>query len=227
MRILAFVMAFAICPAAALHAEQLQKQTRNPRRTNPASACGDDSRGVPDFYYEAVLARIKVPDRQNRLIRITVSEEIELVLWTDGEKFELWTDTLDTPQKDVRKFLDDLDGSCRLPPDPAAAALIKVKWESKSLSSDQFAQIHNDFMKALTQYVAKIRERFDPLMATKMSAVYVDASYYPIVYDNAYEHAEVEPWDVPDNGVVSPMINWVHQLQKLVEDSFHRPFRRK
>lgn len=190
-------------------------------RTNPPSACGDQSLGIPAFYYEAVVSHFEPPGFHKSLISIAEGAEIKVVLVTDGEKFELWTDTPNTPQENVNEFLLNLDQSCRLPPDPADAAnLIKVKWESKELSSDQFAQLHRAFTTALSQYVVNAQNRYNSLIVTPMLSIYTDAIRYPIVYYNNQEHIEVEAWDIPED----PIVAWVHKLKKLAEDKFHRPF---
>jgi len=222
MRIL-ITVALVFCAVASLQVQQKKAQPQP--RTNPALPCGERSPGLPDFYYEAVLARIKEPGWQDSLIRIVVGAGMGLVLRTDGEKFELWTDTPEIPQNDIAEFLLNLDQSCRLPADPAdAVALLKVKWERKEISSAQFAQLHNSFTQALSEYVSKIQGRYGSLIATRLSASYVDAGQYSIVYDNAYEHIESKAWDVPEHGIVNPMVKWVYELHKLAEDSFHRPF---
>lgn len=118
----------------------------------------------------------------------------------------------------------DLDQSCRLPPDPAAAAaLIKIKWESADLSSPQFQQLHRDFTEALSHYIGKIQNRYDALIATRSRVVHLDSEGYSIVYDNDYEHLELEVWNINDQPV-NPMLSWVRQLQRLAEERFKRRF---
>jgi hypothetical protein len=195
-----------------------QAQQRH-TKSNPGSVCGNQSKGLPASYYETVLARIQPPGWQNAVISITEGAERKLVLWTDGEKFKLWTDTPD--QENIDGFLLDLDQSCRLPADPAdALTLMKFKWESKELSPDQFAQLHREFTSALSQYVSKTQERYEVLVSTRSHIVWMDAIRYPIVYDNNHEHVEVEAYYVPDD----PVVKWVLALKKLGEDSFHRSF---
>ena len=196
---------------------------QEPGRTNPGTVCGDRSKGLPDFYYEAVIARIEPPDWKKSLIRITVGEEKKLALWSDGKTFKLWTFTSEIAQKNINDFLLDLDQSCRLPADPSeAAALIKVKWESSNLSSPQFEKIHRDFTEALSHYVAKTQDRYDGLIATRLRVVHLDAEGYSIVYDNSYEHLELVVWNMNDQPI-NPMLSWVHQLQALAEEKFMRP----
>jgi hypothetical protein len=193
---------------------------QQPAPTNPGKVCGDRSKSLPDFYYEAVIARIEPPDWRPSLIKISVGRERKLALWTDGETFKLWTDTFEITQKNITAFLFDLDQSCRLPADPAeAAALIKVKWESLELSAAQFAQIHRDFTEALSQYVAKIQPRYGTIIAKRKIKVYLDAGGYSIVYDNMDEHVELYVWDIDDEPV-NPMLSWVHQLKRLAEQKF-------
>jgi len=208
---------------ASLQSQQVQQ------RANPAEPCHNQKKWtIPDDYYFAVLAAIKPPGLGRSLVRIVFGGEIKIVLWTDGEKFQLSTDTFDLPQKSIGKFLLDLDRSCQLPPDPEdAAALIKFNWENKQLSAAQFAQFHDGFATALAQYVAKIQVRYRPLMSRGMIGSYLDAVNYKIIYDNTYEHNEVNAWDVPENNALNPMAAWVHELQKFAAQTFHRPFGRE
>lgn len=200
----------------------LPAQQRRQSVTNPGALCGEKSKGVSDFYYEAALKDITPPDWARSLIRISVGGEIKLDLWTNGDKFVLWTNT---SAKNVGDFLNGLDESCHLPPDPAdAVALMKVKWESKQLSPDQFAQLHRDFTTALSQYVAKMQNRYTSMIETHTSVTHLDAEGYSIVYDNSHEHVELFAWNENDDHPPNPMITWTHQLLRLAEDSFHRPF---
>lgn len=222
MRTLAIIV-LALCPALLLGGQR-QRQPK----ANPSSPCGKQSKGVSDFYYEAVLERIEPPSWGRPLIKIVVGGEIKLGLWTDGEKFELLTNMPPTPRKNVGDFLNDLDDSCRLPPNPAdAVALMNLKWESKELSADQFAQLHRDFIRALAQYVAKMQDRYSSMISTRLYVIHLDSEGYSVVYDNSHEHVDIEAWNENEDHPVSPMIDWVHELQKLAEDSFHRPFGRK
>lgn len=198
----------------------LGQQPRDQRR-NPASTCGDQSLGIPDFYYQAVVAQWDPPGFQKSLIRISEGAEIKIVIMTNGDKFEIWTDTPETPQKNVNRFLLNLDQACRLPPDPAdAAKLIHVSWDSRALTSEEFAQEHEDFTRALATYTTKMQDRYKTLMATRMLSLYTDAIWYPIMYYNNHEQVEVEAWDVNTD----PVANWVHQLKKLAEEKFRRGF---
>ena len=211
--IVAAVLLFATCPLAA----------QEPAQTNPGTICGDRSKGLPDFYYEAVIARIEPPDWKKSLIKITVGQEKKLALWSDGKTFKLWTFTSEMAQKNIDDFLLDLDQSCRLPADPAAAAaLVKVKWDSSDLSSLQFERLHLDFTKALSRWVAKIQDRYDPLLAARSHILHLDAEGYSIFYDNSYEHFELVVWNMNDEPI-NPMLSWVHQLQALAEEKFKRP----
>jgi len=197
---------------------------QEPTRTNPGTVCGDRSKGLPDFYREAVLARMDPPDWKKSLIRINVGQEKKLALWSDDKNFRLWTNTPEITQKSIGEFLLDLDQSCRLPGDPAeAAALIKVKWESSELSSPQFARIHRDFTEAVSHYVVKIQDRYGAMIATRLLVVHLDSEAYSIAYDNSYEHLELEVWNMNDQPV-NPVLSWVHQLQRLAEERFKRSF---
>lgn len=219
MRQLVTALVLTLSVGMSVHSQQKQVST------NPGSKCGEQSKGLPDFYYEAVLSNIRPPDWKASLIRIVIGGNTELALWTNGEKFKLWTDTLDNTKTSIEEFLLHLDRSCRLPADPAdAASLIKVKWQSRDLSGDQFAQLHRDFTSALSQYSAKMQERYRPMIATRTSVINLDNEGYSVVYDSSYEHVELLAWNRNEDHPLNPMVSWVHELQKLAESVFHRPF---
>jgi len=205
-----------------LSSAQLKGQDPQPQlRRNPAAVCGDQSQGLPDFYYDAVLSLIMPPEWKHGLIRVMVGGEIKLALWTDGEKFKLWTDKPDIAQKNIYQFLLDLDQTCRLPPDPRDAfELLKINWQSKDLSAAQFAQLHRDFTGALSKYVVRIQGRYAEMIATRMKIISLDAEAYSISYDNSYEHIQMLATN--RNSDVDPMVDWADSLRKLGEDSFHR-----
>jgi hypothetical protein len=196
---------------------------QEPAQTNPGTVCGDRSKGLPDFYYEDVIAHIEPPDWKKSLIKIILGQNNRLALWSEGKTFTLWRGTPEITQKSIGNFLLDLDQSCRLPAAPAAAAaLIKVKWESSDLSSPLFEKLHRDFTEALSHYVAKTQDRYDGLIATRLRVVHLDAEGYSVVYDNSYEHLELEVWNMNDEPINS-MLSWVQQLQRLAEGKFKRP----
>lgn len=95
MRILAIIV-LALCPALVPRG-----QRQGQPKANSASPRGNQSKGVSNFYYEAVLERIEPPSSGRPLIKIVVGGEIKLGLWTDGEKFELLTNMPPTPRKSV------------------------------------------------------------------------------------------------------------------------------
>ncbi|MGB2677251.1 MAG: hypothetical protein WAN12_09230 [Candidatus Acidiferrum sp.] len=197
---------------------------------SPEAKCTGGGLGLlTDAYYDAVVDRIEAPGKFDALITITTGRELKLVLRTDGEKFELLTNTFDNPNEHVHSVLDALAQSCRLPPDPKdAVALLKVKWETKELSSAQFAKMHGDFLVALSEYVSNTKERSKWMMETRLSGIYLDAWSFSIVYDNHTQHIQLVAWDVAEeNNKLDPIANWGHELQKLAEESFHRPFLRK
>jgi len=219
MRILALAI-FVLCTSTFLPA-----RAEKPR-TNPGKPCGDDSKGLPGFYYEAVLARISPPE--NSLLSISLTGEKTIVLEATGDRFELWADTFDIPQKTIHQFLMDLDQQCHLPVDPQdAAALVKVRWESREISPTQFLELHRDFLQVLSAFVSKARDRDSSMLETKMLTMHLDAFRFTIVYENHTEHIEVQAWDVPEKGKpMDPVVKWALHLQKLAEDKFHRPFTR-
>ena len=52
--------------------------------------------------------------------------------------------------------------------------------------------------------------------------IYLDAIGYRVVYNNPYEHIEVNV--VEDPKQYKPIRDWIHDLQELAEDEFHRSF---
>ncbi|MHB8525931.1 MAG: hypothetical protein ACYDD2_07230 [Candidatus Acidiferrales bacterium] len=158
-------------------------------------------------------------------IAVQLKPEIKVFLHANGDRFELWVGTAQVPGNNVWDFLGDLADSCRLPPDPAdAVKLLKIRWEVKDLQQKQFEQLHKDFMDALTSYVFTVQGRSAVFMAHKLQGGGVDASIYPIVYDNSWEHFKIDEWDLPVNGQTTSMIKWVHELKRFAEGSFHRSF---
>jgi hypothetical protein len=100
-----------------------------------------------------------------------------------------------------------------------------MKWESRKLTSSQFAKIHSDFMVAALDYVSNARDRYIPLMSEKMLTMHLDAIVYPLVYENQTEEFELLVYHVPDHGDKKrPMFEWIQRLQILAEESFHKPF---
>jgi hypothetical protein len=189
MMSLALLSAVTLPPR--LVGQELQKNT-------PA-VCGEHPSYLSDSYEAAVLSLIEPPNWKNNLIRIMVGNQIKIGLWTDGEKFKLWAGSPDIPQKNIYEFLEDLDEACHLLPDPRHAVdLIKFKWESKDLTAAQFAQLHRDFTKGLSQYGSTIQGRYAGMLATRTWVIHLDAIQYSVIYDNSFEHVELRVWeDIP------------------------------
>jgi hypothetical protein len=142
----------------------------------------------------------------------------------DG-KYELWLGTAQVPEGDVVDYLESLADSCRLPPDPAnAVKLLNIHWDVKELTRSQFERMHSVFMTALSEYFSTVRERSWYYLANNRVGGGVDASSYPIVYDNSWESLKIDEWDLPINGQKTSMIKWVHQFQREVEQAFHGKF---
>jgi hypothetical protein len=57
-------------------------------KNSAATVCEDQSKALPDLYYEAVLDRIEPPGSKDWLLSITLTGERKLVLGTTGEQFE-------------------------------------------------------------------------------------------------------------------------------------------
>lgn len=219
MRILVLA-AFAIFPALMWASDQQHV------KQGVDQACrGNDRPQLTDSYFKAVLDHIQPPEWEHWLIRITLGKEKKLVLLTDGKKFELDTDV---PEARVYDFLMHLDETCQLPKNPADAFnLMKIKWERSELSPAQFAQLHREFTTALLQDVTAIQESYDSLISGQMYGVYVDAVRPSIEYEFSRMQIGIDVWDVPEGHKMDHMVDWVHKLQSLGEEKFHRPFGHK
>jgi hypothetical protein len=158
-------------------------------------------------------------------IAVQLRPAIKLLLHTDGSKFELWVGTAQIPKNNVLGFLEDLANSCKLPTDPAnAVKLLNIGWEVKEVQRARFDQLHDDFLAALTEYTSSVKERTSYFMDTRLARVAVDATRYTIFYDNSWQHFEIQEWDLPINGQVTPMVKWTRELEGIAEQSFHRSF---
>jgi hypothetical protein len=203
----------------------IHSQQKKPR-SSPAADCikgnpwrNDDS--FSKFYFKSVEDNFEPADWKKGLIRITVRGEANLMLWTDGEQFRLWTYTTDP--HNIYKYFDELSDACRLPASPAlAAAFIKIKWERADISAAQFAQFHVNLTQALAQYASSAQQRYDSMMQTKLWAIYLDAVGYRVFYENSYEHMNAEVMEDPKQ--YKRILDWIHSLQDLAETRFHRHF---
>lgn len=189
----------------------------------PEAKCDAKETGrVTDDYYEAVVNRIRPPAWDTELVTITMGRERKIVLRTDGNTFEVLTNTLDTGDRSARSLLEGLVQSCGLPTDPAQAVdLLRAQWKTKKITSSQFAKLHRDFLLALSRYTTSIESRYRSLMKTRLRDFYVDATYYDIEYDNHSAHIRLRAWDVPgDDKRPNPMASWGHELQDFSRDTF-------
>lgn len=156
-------------------------------------------------------------------IAVQLTPQMKVFLHTNGDRFELWMGTAQVPGNNVWDFLGDLADSCRLPPDPAdAVKLLNIRWEVKELQQKQFEQLHKDFMAALRGYVSMVQGRSAFFMAHKLKGGGVDSGIYPIVHDNSWEHFEIDEWNLPVDGQITPMVKWVRELQRFAGASLHR-----
>jgi len=211
----------AIAAASVLLASVQAQQKQPPSKSG--WKCGSQVDELPYFYVEAALEHIEPPDWKRATIRISVDTGTKLGLWTDGIAFKLWKTTTVILFRDVEKSLLELNLACRLPTEPEdASALIKVDWESANLTLDKFEQIHQDFTNALGKYGLSAQNRYRVLIAPRIGIVHLDEGYIPVIYDNTHEHIEADVWNDPEDG--KSMLDWIHKLEKLAEDSFHHSF---
>jgi len=179
------------------------------------------------LYGDAVINHIWPPafgTSQGISIAVEFTPEIKVFLHTDGNKSTVWTSTVRVPGNNTWGFLNNLADSCVLPPDPAdAVKLLNVAWETKEVPQAQFGEVHADFMAALLEYISAVQERSDHFLRTKRQGGGVDASNYPVVYDNSWQHFEILDWDLPLDNRTDPMIEWIHRFQRFAEREFQRP----
>jgi hypothetical protein len=231
MKNLPLVITIAFCWGSPLLSQQSQKGS-----PKLISNCAQQKNGLASgAYVDAVLREVRPPTvlppspvSAGIKVAVQFASQVKVFLYTDGHKFELLMGTANVPGNNVWSFLEDVADSCSLPPDPAdAVKLLKIKWNTKELSQEEFVHLHADFMAALTSYISTVRERADHFMTKQISGGGVDASYYTIMYDNSWEHLEINELDLPLDGQTSPMIKWVHDFQKQVERTFHVSIGRK
>jgi hypothetical protein len=221
------IFTLALCSTELLRSQQKQKSI-----PKPEVSCEGASKALESGAYVFGALNHVWPSSFGTSQGITIAVElrpgVKLLLHTMGGKSQLWADTLGIPGSNVWQFLQRKAELCELPADPAdAVKLMKVSWEDRELSQSQFDLLHRDFMKASAEYVSRVGERSSYFMATNLGAVYLDASYYPIVYDNTYEHFEIKAWNVPIDHQKDPVVEWVHELQNFAEERFHRPIGRE
>jgi hypothetical protein len=75
-------------------------------------------------------------------------------------------------------------------------------------------------MQAISQYVTTVQERSQYFMAAKRLGGGPHALQYSILYDNSWEHFEIQESDLPVNGKTTSMIKWIHKLQGIAEQKF-------
>jgi hypothetical protein len=222
------VLILALCWTSPLHSQR--RPEHGPVKVGVS--CKAQSHALESGVYGfAVLEHVwppAFPASRGITVAVQFRPEIKAFLHTDGSKFELWVGTADVPGNNVWEFLEDLADACHLPADPAdAVKLLKIRWEAKELQRVQFEQLHKDFIASLTDYVSTVRERSAYFMATTGIGGGVDAAIYPIVYDNSWEHFEIEEWDLPINGQPGPMIKWLREFQSVAEQTFPKSFGKK
>jgi hypothetical protein len=223
MKIAAFVpiSVFSLALAFSSH----QQQRPGPRTLE--SVCDDQHKGLASgAYVFAVIRQVwppTIPRGGGISIAVVLRPAQKVILHTDGSKFQLWIGNLHVPEGSVWVFLGNLADSCSLPADPAEAVkLLQMGWESRELQKPEFDRLHTDFMKALSQYVESVQERSRYFMAAKRYGGGVDASRYLIVYDNSWQHLEIDEWNLPINGKTTSMINFVKLLKSDAEQRFGR-----
>jgi hypothetical protein len=182
------------------------------QRTNPGKPCGDQSFSLPDYYDEAVMEHLKRPNVRS-LVSITVGTGDKIILETDGTKFRLWTGIPDIPENNVNEFLFKLDDLCKLPTDPSdAAAMIKMKWQQKQLSSAEFWELPRNFIAAASQYILEADRGTRSSVASGLETLHLDTDDYSIKYKNQSQYIELR---VLYSTRPDPLLQWIDNLKKL------------
>ncbi|HUJ31705.1 MAG TPA: hypothetical protein VLY23_10530 [Candidatus Acidoferrum sp.] len=217
------VVALLLYAPTPLNSSQTQQAAPVRSKVN----CEDVSRAIESgAYVYAAIKHLWPPSfgtGQGLSVAVEVRPAIKVILHTADGKYELWMNNVGA-SNGVWQLLEDEAAACRLPPDPAnAVKLFKISWEHKELSHAQFEELHGHFMTALTGYIRSVSERSAYFMRTDIMGGGVDASYYAIVYDNSWQHLEIEDWDLPIDHQTDPMIAWVHEFVKFADSAFGRP----
>jgi hypothetical protein len=210
MKSLLIIVVFSLVPVGAVHAQDAKEHT------NPGFECGPY---LPDGYMKTLLTYIEPPKWRPGLVQISVGAGTKLDLWSDGNHFKLWTNTISPA--DIDQFFSDLDKSCKLPADPHEAfGLLTIKWESADLSAEQFSKIHRALTNAFSRY-AFGAQAFYP---RNVLSVYLDYGSWHVEYETSYQHLEADIWSDPKFEANKPMLDWIHDLHKLAAEKFHRSF---
>jgi len=140
--------------------------------------------------------------------------ESKFILVGGPQGFELLKGTL---EQNVYSSLLDLDDSCRLPQNPDdAAKYVRIKWERLQLSSVKFAQLHQDFVAALTEYSADMQNRYKALTETGKVTATLHSTKYLISYNNSTEQIEITASSMQSNGKKEPaIIEWADRIALL------------
>lgn len=218
-----FIFAAAVLSllAASVHA-----RPRNSPQSNPGSnwKCGPHVDELSYGYELAVVNAIEPPVWKGGLIMISVGTAVSINLWSDGNVFKLWATTSAVRFRDVERSLLQLNQACRLPMEPEdAARLLKVKWESSDLSPAEFAQLHSNFIKAPMDYEAIARDKYDDAMRTKEEEVRLGGEDIHVTYRNGYGQ-QITAEVLSDPEYNKPMLDWIHELQRVATGKFHRQF---
>ncbi len=227
------VFALALFLASPLYSQQatqpgVQKAALNCEEQRHALETGVYVYAVMDYIWPPDYPRPNPISFLGITLAVGLWPEGKVFLHAKGTKFELWLGTPEVPGNNIWDFLDDVADSCKLPPDPAdAVKLLKVHWEVETITREQFERLHEDFMTALTDFVSTVRERSAFVMAKGLHGGGVDSSGYRIIYDNSWEHLEIDELDLPIDGHLSPMIKWLREFQAAAEQTFHRPLGRR
>jgi len=187
----------------------------------PSVACPSGGHVASEWYVEMLLRHLAPPEPDtgpSRIIRmeIVATGRPKLVLQTDGKVYELFRGSI---SQNIYQVVEEMDRSCRLPPNPENALKpIDVKWEHSAVAPDDFTKTHGAFAGALASYGSIVRDRYVPLLKDGLAYAYVHTPEYRIVYDNRWEHIEIEAWDaVPPHERMDPIIAWAHAVEELAK----------
>ena len=178
--------------------------------SQPSQPC-NSSMQTEGAYATQVWEEVSPPELSPSVIVISISVNSESKLFIrarNSRTFEIVRGALQEP---LAKALEQLRASHPLPDSPAdGSKLLPIKWESASISREQFDELHRSFTRALASLVAHAQSRSSEVLVDG-GRISLHNTQYRIRYSNdGYENLEATVEDTsrqPD-----PLVSWVHRM---------------
>lgn len=210
----------ALCLLTFLPGGPAQQQAASPQ-THVKPCSPKQSTELPYEYRRAIFRAVRPPGARPALT-IYLGRLSPLVLTLDA-KPRLWFSS--STWDDMAKTITGLAASCQLGTEAdEIAAQLNVEWKSADLTPEQFADLHRDLIDALGKYSAGAQPMYEELAPNGLTAIYLDAWIYPVRYETEYQYIEVDPIADPKVEANRAILAWVHRVDKLAAEKFHRPF---